>query len=75
MDQRQGVELLALGKFFGMTSDPRFQQNQERMRMLSEEAFIYEGQAEIIQREVTVRKARGSSRGGHRDTGLQPRLF
>jgi hypothetical protein len=43
--------------------------------MLSEEAFIYEGQAEIIEREVAARKARGSSRGRHRDTGLQPRLF
>ena len=71
----QGAELLALGKFFGMTSDPRFQQNQERLKMLSEEAFIYEGQAEIIEREVAARKARGSSRGGDRDTGLQPRLF
>jgi hypothetical protein len=75
MDQREGVELLALGKFFGMSSDPRFQQNQERLKMLSEEAFIYEGQAEIIEREVAARKARGSSRGGDRDTRLQPRLF
>jgi hypothetical protein len=58
-----------------MNSDPRFQQNQERLKMLSEEAFIYEGQAEIIEREVATRKTRGSSRGRHRDTGLQRRLF
>jgi hypothetical protein len=30
MDQREGVELLALARFFGMSSDPRFQGNQER---------------------------------------------
>jgi hypothetical protein len=29
MDQRKGVEQLALGKFFGMSSNPRFHQNQE----------------------------------------------
>ena len=45
------------------------------IKMLSEEAFIYEGQAEIIEQEVAARKVRGSSRGGDRDTGLQPRLF
>ena len=49
MDQREGVELLALGKFFGMTSDPRFHQDQERLKMLTEEAFTYEGQAEVIE--------------------------
>ena len=29
MDQREGVELLALAVFFGATSDSRFHQNQE----------------------------------------------
>jgi hypothetical protein len=48
----------------------RQQQNQERLKILSEQAFIHEGQAEIIEREVAARKARGSSRGGDRDTGL-----
>jgi hypothetical protein len=43
--------------------------------MLSEQAFIYEGQAEIIEREVAARKARGSSRRGHRDTGLNAQPF
>jgi hypothetical protein len=66
MDQREGVELLALGKFFGMTSDRRFQQNQERLKMLSEEAFIYEGQAVIVEQEVAARKARGPGGEGSR---------
>jgi hypothetical protein len=39
MDQREGAELLALGMFFGITSDPRFQQNQERLKMLSDEQY------------------------------------
>jgi hypothetical protein len=36
MDRREGVELLALARFFGMSSDPRFQRNQERLGHLSE---------------------------------------
>jgi hypothetical protein len=53
----------------------RQQQNQERLKMLSKEAFIYEVQAEIIEWEVTARKARGSSMGRHRDTGLNAQPF
>ena len=41
MDQREGVELLALGKFFGMSSDTRFRENQKRLRLLSEETLAY----------------------------------
>ena len=74
-EQREGVELLALGKFFGMTSDRGYQQNQERLRLLSEETIAYQGQAEKIEQEVAVRKARGTDQKQERDTGLQPRLF
>jgi hypothetical protein len=75
MDQREGVELLALGKFFGMTSDPRFRHNQERLGLLSEETYTYQGQAETVEQEVAARKARvsGQARGGDRE--MQPRLF
>jgi hypothetical protein len=75
MDQREGVELLALGKFFGMTSDPGYRQNQERLRLLSEETLAYQGQAETIEGEVAARKAGAADQKGGRDTGLQPRLF
>jgi hypothetical protein len=47
MDQREGVEILALARFFGMSSDPQFQENQERLRLLSDESLAYSGRAEV----------------------------
>jgi hypothetical protein len=75
MDQREGVELLALGKFFGMTSDGRFRHNQERLGLLSEETYTYQGKAETIEQEVAARKARGSDQARGGDLEMQPRLF
>jgi hypothetical protein len=75
MDQREGVELLALGKFFGMTSDRRLRRNQERLDLLSEESFTYQGKAETIEQEVAARKAKDSGQQRNSDTRLQPRLF
>jgi hypothetical protein len=75
MEQREAVELLALGKFFGMTSDRGYGQNQERLRLLSGEALSYQGQAEAIEQEVAARKAGGADQKQGRDSGLQPRLF
>ena len=62
MDQREGVELLALAKFFGATSDPGFHKNQERLRLLSEETVGYQGRAEVIEEEVANRKTGRSSK-------------
>ena len=59
----------------GMTSEPAYHQNQERLRLLSEESLAYQGQAETIEGEVAARKARGTDQKRGRDTGLQPRLF
>ena len=70
MDQREGVELLALARFFGMSSDPRFQGNQERLRLLSDEALAYPGQAEIVEQQVARRKS-GASRQ-EKGVGAQP---
>lgn len=75
MDQREGVELLALGKFFGMTSNRGYQQNQGRLRLLSEETITYQGQADNVEQEVAARKARDTHRNQGREAGLQPRLF
>ena len=71
MDQREGVELLALAKFFGLTSESRFQKNRKRLNLLSEETFAYQGQANTIEREVGERKRR-TPKSGVDD--LQPRL-
>ena len=62
MDQREGVELLALAMFFGATSDPGFHKNQERLRLLSEETVGYQGRAEVIEEEVANRKTGRSSK-------------
>ena len=76
MDQREVVELLALGMFFGATSDPAFHRNQERLQLLSEETVAYEGRAELIEQEVAGRKvARASKREASDDKPLQPRLL
>ena len=60
MDQREGIELLALARFFGMSSDQRLWKNQERLSRLSEETLAYEGRADVIEEEVTRRKTRSS---------------
>ena len=76
MEQREGVELLALARFFGMSSDPRCQRNQERLGLLSEETLAYSGRSEVIEQEVAQRKAGASRREKTSDTGPpQPRLF
>ena len=76
MDRREGVELLALGMFFGASSDLRFHKNQQRLTQLSEEAFAYQGKAEIIEQEVERRKASASRRGKNTSAhSSQPRLF
>jgi hypothetical protein len=76
MDQREGVELLALAMFFGMTSDPTFHINRERIGLLSEETLAYQGRAEVIEQEVAQRKA-GASRQekGSSAKPSQPGLF
>lgn len=58
MDQREGVELLALAMFFGATSDPAFHGNQRRLSHLSERACAYPGSAEVIEQQVAQRKAK-----------------
>ena len=73
MVQREGVELLALAKFFGLTSESRFQRNRERLYLLSEETLAYQGQAEKIEREVKERGKRTPPKAKPQD--LQPRLL
>ncbi|MCI0558936.1 MAG: hypothetical protein MN733_10605 [Nitrososphaera sp.] len=76
MDQSEGVELLALGMVFGMSSNRHFHQNQERLKLLSEETITYQGQAKIIEQEVVLRKTAESRKGKGSDTEPgQPRLL
>jgi len=76
VDQREGAELLALAMFFGISTNPRFRKNQERLAPLSEETIVYQGRAGIVEQEVAQRKARASRQ--EKDAGAQPlqsRLF
>jgi hypothetical protein len=71
--QREGVELSARAKFFGLTSESRFHRNRERLNLLSEETFAYQGQGEKIEREVKERGKRTPPKAKPQD--LQPRLL
>jgi hypothetical protein len=44
-----------MGMFFGITSDPTFHGNQERLRLLSKKTVTHEDQAEVIEQEVARR--------------------
>ena len=67
MDQREGVELLALGMFFGMTSNSTLRyKNQSRLTQLSEDALSYKGQSEIIEEQVAQRKKAQASQGEYK---------
>lgn len=77
LQQREGVEMLALAMFFGATNDPAYHDNQTRLQRLSEKAISYEGRSEKIEKEVAQRKKRqpaGDDAAG--DSGpAQPRLL
>jgi hypothetical protein len=73
MVQREGVELLALAKFFGLIGESRFHKNRERLYLLSEETFAYQGQAEKIEREIKERGKRTPPKAKPQD--LQHRLL
>lgn len=77
MDQREGVEMLAIAMFFGATSDSRFQKNQERLRQLAEETVLYKGQAKTVEKQIAARKSGKSSpkEADENDMPLQPRLL
>ena len=62
LEQREGVEMLAIAMFFGMTSDKRFHKNQERMHRLSEETIVYQGSPANIEQEIAQRNSKKSPR-------------
>ena len=76
LDQREGVEMLAIAMFFGATSDKRFHQNQQRLQQLSDETIVYQGNAANIEQEVAQRKSiKPDSEEMDDDNPLQPRLL
>ena len=75
MWQREIVELLALGMFFGMSSNSALRKNQERLRLLSDEAYNYKGQAKIVEQQVAQRKDVRKQAQDDEEEPLQPRLL
>lgn len=77
MEQREGVEMLALSRFFGATSNPGLRKNQGRLQQLSEEAVVYEGRAEEIEKEIAHKKKRRASQDDVDENSgpSQPRLL
>lgn len=71
LNQREGVEMLALAMFFGATSNPSFHRNQARLERLSEETIAYQGQAGVIEGEIAQRQT-GRFKGSE-DDRLRPR--
>lgn len=74
-ERRQGVELLALGMLFGMSSDTRYQGNQARLQPLAEETVLYKGQAERIAEEIHEQARTRRSTDTHPHTDAQDRLL
>ena len=68
MGQREGVELLGLGMFFGffgMSSNLNLRDSQQRLRLLTEEALAYEGRKENIAADIRSREeGQEASQGG-----------
>ena len=71
--RKEGVELLALAKLFGLTSESRFQKNRERLNLLVKDTIEYQGQAENIERQIKEHGRRTQPKSGVDD--LQPRLL
>jgi hypothetical protein len=73
LDLQEGVELLAIAMFFGASSDERFQPNQERLRHISQETVVYQGDAQKVARKI--RRRLSSSAPDDTNTSTQPRLL
>jgi len=74
-ERRQGVELLALGMLFGMSSETRYRENQARLHSLAEETIGYAGQAERIADEIQAQSAPRRSTDTRPQGDVQDRLL
>lgn len=75
LEQREGVELLALGMFFGASSNAAYQKNQSRLHQLSAETVDYQGQPEHIEQEIALRKKSNPSKADKNSDSFQLRLL
>ncbi len=75
LEQREGVELFALGMFFGASSNPAYQKNQSRLHQLSPETVDYQGQPEHVEQEIILRKKGNRNREEKTSDSNQLRLL
>jgi hypothetical protein len=77
LTQREGVELLALSMFFGMTSNPEIRRrNEGRLQQISEETAAYQGRSELVEAQIAARKVlRGRQKKGETPQARQRRLL
>lgn len=73
LELQEGVEMLAIAMFFGASNDERFHPNQERLRHISTETIIYQGDAQKVAREI--RRRLSSSAPSDTNASPQPRLL
>ncbi|MCG3769343.1 MAG: hypothetical protein JW384_00465 [Nitrosomonadaceae bacterium] len=76
LDLKEGVEMLAIAMFFGATSNAQLHKNQERLRQLSPETVVYEGNAQSVEQQIKARmKKPATPQEDDLDNPAQPRLF
>lgn len=75
LDKRQGVELLALAMFFGLSSNSTYHLNQQRLAQLAPDTFAYQGDAEAIAAEMAEGGRSASAAKDEEIVPRQPRLF
>ncbi len=76
MDQREGMELLGLGMFLGMSINPHLRDNRQRLRPLSEEALANEGRKKNSVADIAGRKDGKTARPDKDDNSpVQRRLL
>jgi hypothetical protein len=64
-----------MGMLYGMSSNNALRKNQERLSLLSDEAYNYKGQAKAIEQQVAQRKDGSKQAQDGEDEPLQPRLL
>ncbi len=75
LDLKEGVEMLAIAMFFGATSNAQLHKNQERLKELSSETIVYQGNGRKVEQEIKARTKTITSSQDDSDNPPQPRLL
>jgi hypothetical protein len=75
LNLKEGVEMLAIAMFFGATSNAQLHKNQERLRQLSPETVVYEGNAQKVEQQIQARSRKPPSSQDDSGNPPQPRLL